>query len=226
MDNLAFINRVLELTNQERSRLGLSPLTLSPLLSQAAQTHSQNMALQDFFSHTGLDGSSPSDRARIVGYSSGTAENIAAGYTTPEAVVTGWMNSPGHRENILNPNYRTIGVGYHFLANDTGQVNWNHYWTQMFGFAADPMPMVSLQSMNAIQYGTEESDRLFGTPGNDTLFALGGDDTVQGDSVTIILMECKGAIAFLGKPETTPFAAEKATIPFSAMMAMIGCTEI
>ncbi|MDK3158159.1 CAP domain-containing protein [Kamptonema cortianum] len=180
MDNLAFINRVLELTNQERSRLGLSPLTLSPLLSQAAQTHSQNMALQDFFNHTGLDGSSPSDRARIVGYTSGAAENIAAGYTTPEAVVTGWMNSPGHRENILNPNYRTIGVGYHFLANDTGQLNWNHYWTQMFGFAADPMPMVSLQSMNAIQYGTEESDRLFGTPGNDTLFALGGDDTVQG----------------------------------------------
>lgn len=180
MDNVAFINRVIELTNQERSRLGLSPLTLSPLLNQAAQTHSQNMALQDFFSHTGLDGSSPSDRARSVGYTSGAAENISAGYPTPEAVVTGWMESPGHRENILNPNYRVMGVGYHFLANDTGQVNYNHHWTQMFGFVVDPTPAASLQSLNGIQYGTEGDDRMVGTAGNDILFALGGNDTVLG----------------------------------------------
>ena len=52
--------------------------------------------------------------------------------STPEAVVTGWMNSPGHRVNILNPRLKEIGVGYYFLADDTGKVNYRHYWTQVF----------------------------------------------------------------------------------------------
>lgn len=136
--NQNFINRVLELTNIERSKLSLSPLTLNTQLLNAATNHSQNMALQDFFSHTGKDGSSLGSRISATGYKfSAAAENIAAGSSTPEQVVSSWMNSSGHRANILNPNLKEIGIGYYFLANDTGTENWNHYWTQVFATSLD-----------------------------------------------------------------------------------------
>ncbi|MBE9183961.1 SCP-like extracellular [Microcoleus sp. LEGE 07076] len=136
--NQNFIYRVLELTNIERSKLGLSPLTLNTQLLSAAQTQSQNMALQDFFSHTGKDGSSTRSRITATGYQFRVAaENIAAGSSTPEQVVEGWMNSSGHRTNILNPNLKEIGIGYYFLANDTGTENRNHYWTQVFATSVD-----------------------------------------------------------------------------------------
>ena len=133
-DNQDFIDRVVELTNQERTQLGLSSLRADPLLTRAAQTHTENMAVQDFLEHTGLDGSSPDDRIEAAGYDfSAWAENIAGGSQTPEAVVKGWMNSEGHRANIVNPNLQEIGVGYYFLEEDTGSINFNHYWTQVFG---------------------------------------------------------------------------------------------
>lgn len=129
-----FIQKVLDLTNLQRSRFGLNPLTLNADLNRAAQTHSESMALDDFFSHTGADGSSPFDRIRATGYTYSTAaENIAAGYSTPETVVEGWMNSPGHRANILNSDLQEMGIGYYFLENDTGSVTHNSYWTQAFG---------------------------------------------------------------------------------------------
>ena len=129
-----FIEQVVELTNIERAKAGLQPLELNNQLLNAAQDHSNDMAQDDFFSHTGADGSSIGDRVRASGYQySTTGENIAAGQTTPAQVVEGWMNSPGHRANILNPNYTEIGVGYEYLQNDTGSVNYNHYWTQVFG---------------------------------------------------------------------------------------------
>ena len=136
--NQNFIYRVLELTNIERSKLSLSPLTFNTQLLNAAETHSQNMALQDFFSHTGKDGSSLASRITATGYQfSAAAENIAAGSSTPEEVVSSWMSSSGHRANILNPNLTEIGISYYFLANDTGRVNFNHYWTQVFGTSLD-----------------------------------------------------------------------------------------
>lgn len=130
----AFEAEVLELTNQFRATNGVGVLTANAKLSQAAETHSQNMANLDFFSHTGQDGSSVSDRAIAAGYdSSFVGENIAVGHSTPTEVVQGWINSDGHRANLLNTNYTQLGVGYVFLANDTGSQNWNHYWTQTFG---------------------------------------------------------------------------------------------
>jgi uncharacterized protein YkwD len=130
----SFINRVLELTNAQRLQAGLQPLTLNSKLNNSAQTHSEDMALRDFFDHKGSNGSSMGDRAKASGYNfSRLGENIAAGYATPEDVVQGWLNSPGHRANILNPSYREIGIGYYYLANDTGNVNENFYWTQDFG---------------------------------------------------------------------------------------------
>ena len=64
-----------------------------------------------------------------------SAENIAAGQKTPEEVVQSWINSPGHRVNLLDPNLKEIGVGYYFLAADTGTTNYNSYWAQEFGTA-------------------------------------------------------------------------------------------
>ncbi|MGC9527117.1 MAG: CAP domain-containing protein [Limnospira sp.] len=108
-------DRVIELTNNFRAQNGLSPLEFDAQLAVAAQTHTENMAFQDFFSHTGADGSDVGDRVTNTGYNFSTAgENIGAGYQTPEAVVQGWIDSPGHRENMLNPNFQEIGVGYFF----------------------------------------------------------------------------------------------------------------
>lgn len=132
---------VLNLINQERNNAGLSPLLWHPQLDSAAEGHSQDMALQDFRGHTGSDGSSISDRITAAGYEwSQVAENIGAGYATPEAVVQGWMNSPPHRAHIMDPNLEHIGVGYYYLENDTGSENWNHYWTLTFGAGGSPPP--------------------------------------------------------------------------------------
>ena len=132
--SLELINQVVELTNIERAKEGLKPLTLNSQLVDAAQDHSSDMAQDDFFSHTGADGSDVGSRVIDSGYQYSTAgENIAAGQTTAAEVVEGWMNSPGHRANILNPDFTEIGIGYEYLENDTGSVNYNHYWTQVFG---------------------------------------------------------------------------------------------
>jgi uncharacterized protein YkwD len=131
-----FVGQVVEMTNQFRAKNGLAPLTLNSKLSAAAQAHSRNMAVQDFFDHKGLDGTSAGDRVSQAGYDWHTvAENIAAGQKTPREVVDAWINSPSHRVNILNPTVKDIGVGYFFLADDTGKTNYNAYWTQEFGKA-------------------------------------------------------------------------------------------
>jgi uncharacterized protein YkwD len=130
------VNEIVNLTNSYRQQNGLAPLTLNSRLSNAAQTHTQNMAFQDFVSHVGVDGASVGHRVSATGYQwSLVAENIAAGYQTAADVVQGWIDSPGHRANLLNPTVTEIGVGYYFLANDPGNATWNHYWTQVFGAA-------------------------------------------------------------------------------------------
>jgi len=133
--NAEFLKRVVELTNAERAQRGLDPLTFNPQLAAAAQIHSANMGMRDFTAHIDpLDGKGAADRVTNQGYDYGTvAENVAAGEPTPEQTVQGWMDSPSHRVNILNPAVTEIGVGYHFQENDTGNVNFSHYWTQVFG---------------------------------------------------------------------------------------------
>ena len=124
---------VLQLINQKRRQNSLSPVRLNNKLNSAAQRHSIDMAMQDFFSHTGRDGSSVSDRVSRTGYGRGRiSENIAAGYSTASSVVEGWMNSPGHRANILDPNMSQMGLGYKLVNNDTGATRYRHYWTQVF----------------------------------------------------------------------------------------------
>jgi uncharacterized protein YkwD len=129
-----FVQQVLDLTNVQRQQAGLASLTLNQNLNASAQAHTNDMAFNDFFAHTGSNGSSFADRVRSAGYNySFTAENIAAGYATPSSVVKAWMNSSGHRANILNPNLRELGVGFYFLENDPGTTTYRYYWTQNFG---------------------------------------------------------------------------------------------
>lgn len=131
------IKEVVAITNAYRQQAGLQPLRLNPKLTAAAQAHSEDMALNDFFAHTGSNQSSVFDRVDQTGYDYKlVTENIAAGYTTAATVVKEWMNSPSHRANIMYPDMQEIGVGVYFLANDTGKTNYRYYWTQDFGIAA------------------------------------------------------------------------------------------
>lgn len=116
--------RVVELVNKERAAYGLSELTLNSKLSDVARAKSQDMKDKKYFSHTSPTYGSPFDMMKSFGITYKSAgENIAMGYRTPEAVVEGWMNSKGHRANILSSSFKEIGVGYVADGN---------YWTQMF----------------------------------------------------------------------------------------------
>jgi len=132
-----FAAQVIALTNQERAAYGLPPLAANAALNTAAVRHSQDMATNDFFSHTGSDGSSPGQRITQAGYVWYTyGENIAAGYTSPSSVVAAWMGSAGHRANILNHCFQDMGVGYVYDEGDTypgGTWGYTHYWTMDLG---------------------------------------------------------------------------------------------
>ena len=115
---------VVRLVNVERSKKGLTPLTEDWQLSRVARYKSQDMCDKNYFSHTSPTYGSPFNMMKNFGISyRSAAENIAKGQSTPEAVVKAWMNSSGHRANILNPSFTKIGVGY---------VSNGRYWTQMF----------------------------------------------------------------------------------------------
>ena len=114
---------VVALTNAERAAAGCAPLAVDDRLVAAAQLHSEDMAANDYMDHTSLDGRSPWDRAKAQGYPNPGAENVAKGYRTAEDVVRAWMDSPGHRANILSCDLREIGVGHADGA-----------WTQLFGW--------------------------------------------------------------------------------------------
>lgn len=125
----AYIAEVLRLVNLEREKAGLSPLTRDETLMDVAQLRATECVT--YYSHTRPDGSScftALDELKASYY--GAGENIAAGYPTPLSVVDGWMNSEGHRKNILNPNFRRIGVGYAFQVSDPNY--YQYYWAQMF----------------------------------------------------------------------------------------------
>lgn len=131
------VQAVLDLTNQYRAQAGLAPLRWNPVLTATALAHSQDMAYNDFFSHTGSDRSSLFDRLRAAGYAYDSAgENIAAGYATPAGVVQAWMQSPEHRANILSPEATEMGVGFFLMDQDPGTIQSRYYWTQNFGTPA------------------------------------------------------------------------------------------
>lgn len=120
----SFEAEVIRLVNEIRRQNGLKPLAENWELSRVARYKSQDMLDHRYFSHTSPTYGTPFQMIKAFGLSYRTAgENIAMGYSTPQAVVNGWMNSSGHRANILNASYTQIGVGYVAQGN---------YWTQMF----------------------------------------------------------------------------------------------
>ncbi|MDN5326259.1 MAG: hypothetical protein PWP41_955 [Moorella sp. (in: firmicutes)] len=119
--------QVVNLVNAERAKAGLKPLAADSQLARVARLKAEDMRDKNYFSHESPTYGSFASMLKQFGISYRTAgENIAAGYPTPEAVVAAWMNSPGHRSNILNANYTAIGVGY------ASGGSYGHYWVQEF----------------------------------------------------------------------------------------------
>lgn len=120
-------NEVIRLVNVERSKSGLAPLKANADLSKVATAKAQDMIDKNYFSHTSPTYGSPFDMMTKFGIKyTAAGENIAYGQKTPADVMNGWMNSPGHKANILNSNFTEIGVG---IAKDK---NGTPYWVQMF----------------------------------------------------------------------------------------------
>jgi uncharacterized YkwD family protein len=120
-------SQVVTLVNQQRAKYGLSKLTVNSTLSYTARLKSQDMVKKNYFSHTSPTYGSPFKMMETFGIRfSAAGENIAEGQPSAQAVMTAWMNSPGHRANILSPAYNRIGVGC--AKNSRGVL----YWTQQF----------------------------------------------------------------------------------------------
>lgn len=119
--------QVLSLVNEERAKVGCSPVAASSALTGLAQNYSEDMAARGFFDHTDPDGRTPWDRAEKAGISNLGGENIARGQADAAAVMDAWMNSPGHRANILNCDFKTLGVGVELGSGGP-------WWTQNFGY--------------------------------------------------------------------------------------------
>ncbi|MGH8316581.1 MAG: CAP domain-containing protein [Steroidobacteraceae bacterium] len=138
-DAAAVSRLVLALTNEARAHGGACgrqrfppapPLSLAPALARAARAHSRDMAVHDFFSHTGSDGSSPGERVTRAGYRwSMVGENVASGVGTPQEVVAGWLASPHHCANIMTAGYRQMGVAFAVNRRSDKVI----YWTEDFG---------------------------------------------------------------------------------------------
>ncbi|MGZ0085467.1 CAP domain-containing protein [Caldibacillus thermoamylovorans] len=120
----AYEQQVVELTNKERAKYGLPPLQVDLALSKVAREKSRDMAVNNYFSHNSPTYGSPFEMMKKFGISyTAAGENIAKGQRTPQEVVNAWMNSEGHRANILNKNFTHIGVGF----EENGYI-----WTQQF----------------------------------------------------------------------------------------------
>ncbi|MGH9459579.1 MAG: CAP domain-containing protein [Vicinamibacteria bacterium] len=148
---------VVALYNQERASAGLPPLAIDVRLVQSARGHSEDMAINDFFSHVGSNGSTFDQRILAAGYPSPRSENIAAGYSTPASVVAGWMGSSGHRANILDSAARHVGIGYAFQSGST----YGRYWTANMGRSSGspqlPSPVCVTVWTNAGSFSTGDS---------------------------------------------------------------------
>ncbi|GFH35490.1 CAP domain-containing protein [Streptomyces pacificus] len=126
-DETAAAAEVLALVNEERAKAGCAPVHPDASLARLAGGFSADMAARNFFDHTDPEGRGPWDRAALAGVSGLGAENIARGQADAPTVMNAWMSSDGHRANILNCDYRTLGVGVSFAQGGP-------WWTQDFGF--------------------------------------------------------------------------------------------
>lgn len=140
------LGTLVQLVNQARSKgrqcgtksmPAVPPVTFDAELSEAAQAHAKDMAVRNYFSHDSLDGRSFVARIRATGYAGSPAgENIASGFTTAEATLQGWLNSPGHCVNLMDPDFADMGLGY-AVREDPSYSTGVTYWVQDFGFGSD-----------------------------------------------------------------------------------------
>ena len=140
--NAAYEQQVVELVNAERAKVGVPPLKRNTDLDYAARYHAKDLQDEDYFAHDSYDGGNMvcSWSERISKFYSGwgwLGENIAAGYSTPENVMSGWMGSSGHKANILKSGYREFGVGYYYGSN-----GYHSYWVQDFGARGGVYPLI------------------------------------------------------------------------------------
>ncbi|MGB7087248.1 MAG: CAP domain-containing protein [Phormidesmis sp.] len=127
----SFFSELLVLTNKAREDAGVGELQFSYQLGQSAQNYAEDLATQNFFSHTGKDGSSSRGRIAATGYQYvATGENLAAGQSSANSVFQGWMSSDVHRSNILREDFTEVGFG---LFDATGRSDYGFYWVQNFG---------------------------------------------------------------------------------------------
>ena len=134
-DNI--VERVLKHVNLQRAMNGAAPLAMNGQLSEAAQKHAEDMARRDFVDHQSPDGRALQDRIASVGYPWRViAENLAAGFSSPERTVDSWMTSPGHRDNMLNRDYLEAGVGYAVPSDEGKRPRYSHYWVVVLGASA------------------------------------------------------------------------------------------
>jgi uncharacterized protein YkwD len=153
----------LQLINEYRVQNGHSTLEINSYLQAAAQWHSEDMADKNYFSHTDSLGRDPFQRMADFGYTVSTSkgENIAAGYSTAASVFQGWKNSPGHNANMLNSNYRVIGIG---LAYNNSS-NYDYYWTTDFGgIQTDPVLSPTVTSTPATSATATPATSATATP--------------------------------------------------------------
>jgi uncharacterized protein YkwD len=130
--------RMIARVNFYRSRHELPPLRWNQALARGAEAHARDMAKHGNFSHLGSDGAPLGARASRAGYRwRRIGENIAGGQATPETAVDDWMQSPGHRANILEPAYRNAGVGHVLRNPDPSPLGYHHYWVLMLGASAE-----------------------------------------------------------------------------------------
>ena len=162
MSSNQFDQEILQLTNNERTSRGLDPLQMDDRLDRAANLHTDEMVRADKMDHQLPGEAKLGDRVTATGYDWNYAkENIAAGYTTPEDVVAGWMSSTtGHREAILDPEFTHIGIGYEsapdnrpYNQGNTEGKDYDTYWTQVFATGDD-----SSDNQNGTQDNTGNND--------------------------------------------------------------------
>ncbi|EIJ41071.1 Cysteine-rich secretory protein family [Beggiatoa alba B18LD] len=125
----AAFQRVLVLTNTARQQVGALPLQLSPILMQSAQKQADEMACYDYIDHVDRQGGVVGDRLQALGYIFRFAgENLSVGLQSPNEIMAGWLQSAGHRANILKPEFTVMGLGYAYRVDGCYQ----HYWVQVF----------------------------------------------------------------------------------------------
>lgn len=152
----AEMEELLALVNKARQNNGLAPLVMIQSLSEAAKAHANDMINNSFFSHTGFNGSNPGDRISLQGYSfSAWAENIAYGYLTAQSVFDAWMDSPGHRANILRS-----------TVTEIGQVRVQNHWVQVFARPSGQNRLASNKIFNFETYPNPASNGFIFIKGN------------------------------------------------------------